>query len=175
MSSALICDIEQFAALRTEWTELLASSSAESPFLTWEWLYSWWGHLRESRELAIVTVRDSNHLVAIAPFCAARRTMPFLRRWELMGTGLAGSDYLDVIVRRGFETQALRVVADTVRTHNVALHLRHLKADSFLSTLMPPLTATGWTVRDIADGVCPYIPLDGHTWDSFLATLGPSI
>jgi CelD/BcsL family acetyltransferase involved in cellulose biosynthesis len=100
--------------------------------------------------------------------------VPFLRRWELLGTGFAGSDYLDAIVRRGFETQALRAITDAVRTHKVAIHLRHLRADSFLSRLMPVLLDEGWAVRTVADGVCPYIRLEGHTWDSFLATLGPS-
>jgi CelD/BcsL family acetyltransferase involved in cellulose biosynthesis len=174
MNTALISSTEQFVALQREWNELLGASSAESPFLTWEWLYSWWGHLRETRQLAVVTVRNDGELVALVPFCASGGAVPFLRRWELMGTGFAGSDYLDAIVRRGFEAEALRAIAGVVRTHDMTLHLRHLAPDSFLSKLTPELAEHAWTVRQAADGVCPYIRLEGHTWDSFLATLGPS-
>ena len=58
MIITVISDAEQFAALETEWAELVGASSVESPFLTWEWLYPWWVHLRETRQLAIVTVRE---------------------------------------------------------------------------------------------------------------------
>ena len=41
-----------FTALRPEWNELLRASGADCPFLTWEWLHSWWRHLGDrSREL----------------------------------------------------------------------------------------------------------------------------
>jgi CelD/BcsL family acetyltransferase involved in cellulose biosynthesis len=174
MIATVISDAEQFAALEAEWAELVSASSVESPFLTWEWLYPWWVHLRETRQLAIVTVRDRGRLIAIAPFCAASGMVPFLRRWELMGTGFAGSDYLDAIVRRGFESAAMRAIADIVRSHNMTLRLRHLPADSHLSKIPAILDESGWALRQVPDGVCPYIRLEGHTWDSFLATLGPS-
>jgi CelD/BcsL family acetyltransferase involved in cellulose biosynthesis len=174
MITTVLSNAEQFAALETEWVELLDASSAESPFLTWDWLCSWWAHLRETRQLAVVTIRDDRQLIAIAPFCAARGTVPFLRRWELMGTGSAGSDYLDAVVRRGFEATAVRAIADCVRSRNMTLQLRHLPAGSLLSRIAGELSESGWTARCGADGVCPYIRLEGHTWESFLATLGPS-
>jgi CelD/BcsL family acetyltransferase involved in cellulose biosynthesis len=170
----ILCETDQFAALETEWRELLDASSAASPFLTWEWLYSWWAHLRGPRHPAIVALRHADQLIAIVPLCTRPGGVPFLRRWELMGTGFAGSDYLDAIVRRGFEVEAVRAIAETFRRHNIALQLRHLAPDSHLSTLPAMLTASGWTARSSADGVCPYIRLAGHTWDSFLATIGPA-
>jgi CelD/BcsL family acetyltransferase involved in cellulose biosynthesis len=163
----------RFAAIREEWNELLASSWSDSPFLTWEWLYPWWTHLGGSRRLAIVAVRDGGRLVAVAPFCVRRRLTLF-RRWELLGTGCAGSDYLDAIVRKGREAEAARALADFVRARSIALRLEHLAPDSSLSRLAAPLVESGWTARSLEHGVCPYIRLAGHSWESFLATIGPS-
>ena len=48
---SVIDDIDRFASLRTEWKDLLRSSSANSPFLSWEWLPAWWKHLNGGRTL----------------------------------------------------------------------------------------------------------------------------
>ena len=174
MTIEIIDNAGRFAALRAEWTELVEASSAESPFLTWEWLNAWWAHLGGSRRLSIVALRDGEQLIAIAPFCASRGRLPFLWRFELMGTGFAGSDYLDAIVRRGHEVEAMQVLADYVTQKDAALHLVRLPSSSSLSRLAAPLTDSGWSVRAAADGACPFIRLAGHSWDSFLGTIGPA-
>ena len=56
----------------------------------------------------------------------------------------------------------------------MALHLDHLPPNALLSRLTTPLTECGWTVRQVSQGVCPFIRLAGHSWDSFLATIGPA-
>ena len=174
MNIELIDSTDRFAALRAEWSELVAASSAESPFLTWEWLNAWWTHLAGARRLAIVAVRDGGQLTAIAPLCASRGRLPFLWRYELMGTGFAGSDYLDAIVRRGHEHDAMRAITAYAKRKDVALHLVRLPSGSALSRLAEPLGDNGWSVRAAADGVCPFIRLAGHSWDSFLSTIGPA-
>ena len=174
MTITVVDTTAAFDALQPEWNELLAASSAESPFLTWEWLHAWWTHLAGSRQLAIVTVREDDQLIAIAPFCKSRGRFPFLWRYELMGTGFAGSDYLDAFMRRGHELRALQALSDYVRENEIALHLVRLPQNSWLSRLASPLTESGWTARMAADGFCPFIRLVGHSWDSFLATIGPA-
>src|SRR5262249_23676777 len=32
-----------------------------------------------------------------------------------------------------------------------------------------------WTIKESKMNVCPYIDLRGHTWESYLATLGPNV
>jgi CelD/BcsL family acetyltransferase involved in cellulose biosynthesis len=104
----IISDSAAFTALREEWTQLLQESASDGFFLTWEWLHSWWKHLAEKRSLFLITVRAGTSLVAVAPF-ALRPGAPWLnppvRCLEMLGSGIAGSDYLDVIVtleQRGF-------------------------------------------------------------------------
>ena len=91
-----------------------------------------------------------------------------------MGTGFAGSDYLDAIVRRGFETDALSALAEFVRQKNVALHLVRLPQDRRCPGSRRPLVRLRGRSRAVTDGFCPFIRIAGHSWDSFLSTIGPA-
>src|ERR1035437_10130070 len=99
-----------FDGLREEWDRLLAGSASDGVFLTWEWLRTWWSHLAGRHELRIVAVRRGGELITLAPLAVRpgplRRLLPF-RAVEFLGTGTAGSDYLDLIVRKGDEAEAL--------------------------------------------------------------------
>ncbi len=37
-------DPGRLAALRGEWTALFDAAASPSPFLSWEWLHTWWRH-----------------------------------------------------------------------------------------------------------------------------------
>lgn len=91
-----------FAALCYEWSMLLDQSSERSPFLAWEWLYPWWQHMGQDRSLYLLTVReDSGQLVGIAPLFRSRSGFGLwegCRTLEFLGTGTAGSGFLNVIV-----------------------------------------------------------------------------
>src|SRR5262245_66197943 len=107
-------DATAFDRLREEWNPLLRDSAADSLFLTWEWLSTWWRHLSAGRRLRLVTVRDGATLIAIAPLSVRPRDpwrlVPFCAL-ELLGMGPVGSDYIDVIVRRGREADALSALS----------------------------------------------------------------
>src|ERR1700675_1871813 len=93
-----------FDGLRGEWNRLLADSASDGVFLTWEWLRTWWSPLAERRQLRIVAVRRGGERIALAPLAvrpgSLRRLFPF-RVFEFLGSGTSGSDYLDLIVRKG--------------------------------------------------------------------------
>ena len=163
-----------FTALRPEWIALLRDSASDCPFLTWEWLHTWCTHLSGSSQLRIAAVRAGKELVALAPFRITKSRVAFLSRLDMLGTGEAGSDYLDVIVRRGWETEAIHALASFARSQNLTLRLPHLAPTATACDLADQLAADGWTASTATDGVCPYIPLAGHTWDSYLGTLGSS-
>ena len=158
--------------LRPQWNELLHASAADGPFLTWEWLHTWWKHLHGAAALKAVAVRDGDGLIAIAPLMVTTGAVPGFPRFEFLGTGHAGSDYLDVIVRIGREHEALRAIARFLTTEKVALRLDHLPVDSLGAQLADCLASEGWVAAVEPAGVCPVITLAGHTWDSYLATLG---
>lgn len=158
--------------LRQEWNELLRASAADGPFLTWEWLHSWWTHLHGAAALKVIAVRDGNDLIALAPLMIIPGAVPWFSRLEFLGSGHAGSDYLDVILRTGREREALQAIARFLKTQKLALRLDHVPEVSLGARLAGQLASEGWGASTTPGGVCPIIPLTGHTWDSYLATLG---
>lgn len=173
-----IDDLERFAGIRDEWSELLENSDSDCVFLTWEWLYSWWNHLAEERQLHILAARRSGKLIGIAPLAWRssrwRRLLPF-PALELIGANSAGSDYLDFIIRRGEERQASVAIADYLNNYRITLELS--RVDGTLAQagkFAVEAIRNGWTVTRLVTDTCPFINLSGYTWDSYLAGLGAS-
>jgi CelD/BcsL family acetyltransferase involved in cellulose biosynthesis len=171
--AARVDSVWRFTELRSAWDSLLQSSGAASPFLTWEWLHPWWRHLSGSSTLRMLTANAGNRLIAVAPFrlTTSVARLPCL---DLLGTAEAGSDYLDVITRSGFEAEGLDAIERFVVAQNMALRLTHLSSSAAALGLANRLERRRWTQVTTPGGICPYIPLAGHTWDSYLATLGAS-
>src|SRR2546422_2657729 len=168
-------DPADFANLREEWNGLLAASQADCLFLTWEWLYTWWKPLGGRRRLHLLLARDGRELAAIAPL--AQRP-PVLRRLllfpalEFLATGIVGSDYLDVIVRRGTEQEVCDALAMAWEGAPLALEFAYVQRESFSAALARQLGQRGWTMQDTSINVCPVIDLAGHSLESYLASLG---
>jgi CelD/BcsL family acetyltransferase involved in cellulose biosynthesis len=162
-----------FSRMRDEWNELIRSSRADCLFLTWEWLHSWWNHLAEDRELAIVAVRSGHRPIALAPLAVRPRSLTrFLPEAEFPGSGFAGSDYPDIIVRAGYEAEAARLLCSDLSRRNVTFRWNNLRRECEAAHIAWALRDFGWTVVQAQVNVCPFISLRGHTWESYLATLG---
>lgn len=166
-----------FEELREEWAELLADSASNCVFLTWEWLHTWWKHLGGGRKLHVVVVRSGADVIAIAPLASPSTKLARLARiraLEFLGTGSVGSDYLDIIVRRGKEDEATENLADYFRRENFVLDLKQvLESGSLAQKLAGRLQEQRWKGSEIRTNICPFIDLAGHTWESFQAGLGP--
>lgn len=125
---------EEFLALEPDWNRLLMESSRPVPFLTWEWVSTWWQHFGAHSRLFVIVARDEmKRVVGIAPLrLTLRRTfgMVPVRSLEFLGhrgsvvcvdhldfmTGLSHraeicSGLVDEIMRRGDEWDSL-VLAD---------------------------------------------------------------
>jgi CelD/BcsL family acetyltransferase involved in cellulose biosynthesis len=164
----LIEDVSVFTALQREWTELLCDCDAANPFLTWSWLHAWWMHLSGRRGLALVTVRRGNRLVAVAPLSRTTARMRWPQQYEFLGTGLAGSDYLDVISRDTERRDAIDAIRSWLEQTRSTLRLDHVAEHASSRLLGRMLEPSGWQVREKSAGVCPFITLAGHTWDSYV-------
>jgi CelD/BcsL family acetyltransferase involved in cellulose biosynthesis len=167
----------QFKAIREEWAELLAHSSSDCIFLTWEWLHTWWEHLAGGRGLHVLVLRSGTDVIAIAPLASPSTTLSRLagvRALEFLGTGSVGSDYLDIIVRQGKEAEALAALAGYFHREKFVLDLKQLVENhSLAAKLSALLQGQRWNGSEILTNVCPFIDLAGQTWESFQAGLGP--
>jgi len=171
-----IDDGPRFAELKLEWANLLESSTSQCLFLTWEWLYTWWKHLAADRRLSILTVRCGSQLAALAPFgvrppSLARRH--FFPVQEFLGSGNAGSDYLDFIVRTGYEPEARQAFASCLAGERPMFDWAQLRCGGcFAAGVASMLGEEGWRVAETNTNTCPFILLAGESWESYLATLG---
>lgn len=169
-------DTASFERLREEWNHLLEASAANGFFLTWEWLYTWWKHLSDGRRLFITALRCDRELVAIAPLAlrppGVARLLPF-RALEFLGSGIIGSDYLDFIVRRGKEAEAIKLLTEHLAGKKLMMELTQLQRGTCLAMEVGArLGRRDWTFAETKTNICPYIDLSGHAWQSYLATLG---
>ena len=176
VSVELIEDTERLMGLREEWNELLADSSTDCLFLTWEWLSTWWRHLSGDRRLFVLTVRSQGRLVAIAPFVVRppgiSRILPF-PALEFLGTGSIGSDYLDVIIRRGHEDWAVQALAESLAGMNRAVELEQVKiGGSVARGIGKILEGRGWSVEEQETNLSRHINLSGQSWPSYIGSLG---
>lgn len=168
-----------FEKLKKEWNALLEASPANCFFLTWEWLFTWWRYLSGGRRLFILVVRSEGEMIALAPLVLKPARLSLLwpfRVLEFLGSGTIGSDYLDFIIRCGREQEALKALAGYLTQRKLMLELRQLKRDSALAMRLAQTLReqSGWRLFEAATDVCPYIDLSGHTWPSYLGTLGSS-
>lgn len=169
-----------FVALREEWNDLLARSGAATPFLTWEWLHTWWAHFGGGFRLKVLTVRSGGRLVAVAPLLTRGWEPLRLRLFRCalflgspLRTGNVGSDYLDLFIDPEAEGAAGEI-ADALAAERTVLELAQVRAEgSIARRIADDLEAAGWRLRrDGARDVCPWIDLAGHTWETYLATRG---
>src|SRR5918997_2011286 len=104
LDAAVLEDPRDFAALEEEWEDLYHDSKQATPFQSWAWLYSWWESYGEGYELRLVTLRNEKGLlVGLIPLILERRRG--FGRLLFIGTG--PTDYLDILVREGWEDKVL--------------------------------------------------------------------
>jgi CelD/BcsL family acetyltransferase involved in cellulose biosynthesis len=166
---------EEFAALRTEWSELVQASASNCVFLSWEWMYTWWRHLSEDRRLHLITVRRGRQLVGIAPLALRPRRLARLLPFpalEFLGTGSVGSDYLDLVTAPGDERDVISALGEYLAGRKLMLELGQVRSTATrASGLALELAERGWMLSRAKTDVCPFIDLSAHTWESYLASL----
>jgi CelD/BcsL family acetyltransferase involved in cellulose biosynthesis len=168
----LITDVSVFDQLATEWNELLHRSAMDTLFLTREWQSVWWKTLGTG-ELRVITFReDDRTLVGIAPLFAQATD-------DLISLAIIGcvdvSDYLDIIVARGYEEPVYAALLDTLTRPDFpawhSLDLCTVPAASPTNTMLKTMAqARGFTVEHYRHDVSPIIELPDD-WETYLATL----
>lgn len=88
----LISTIEKIEEISAEWIKLYNLSSTATPFQGLFWVIPWWKNFGKS-ELVIVTIRNDQQLICIAPFFIYTANQK--KRLCLVGSGI--SDYLDLL------------------------------------------------------------------------------
>jgi len=161
--------------LAGKWNDLLNGSSANTVFLTWEWLFSWAGcYLNENRKLFILSVYRDHELIGIAPWYIRHSKYRLLgiRQIECLGSPEAGSDYLDVIAKRGKEQEVAaslyQFLMDQGRSLWDSMLLNEIPSSSlFLLHFLDKIEADGKFAEISQSSFCPVVPLPASSKDFF--------
>ncbi len=168
--------VDDLETLADEWDDLAGDRDAAGFYTTREWLFPWWRRLGGAG-LCAAALRNHGQLIAVAPFYlrpARLDRQPSFACLDLIGAGEVGSDYLDVIVRRGHEASVLPVLADWLAGEARVLALGRLHPGSFVG---PARRDAGRAAGPRSSG--PKRPrrasrLAGRDFEDYLATLGTS-
>ena len=174
---------EGFERLEPVWNPLLEASASNSITLTWEWLTAWWDVFGQGRRLYILVVREGDEVIGIAPLLKRMvwrfGLIPY-RRLEFLASGENEadeicSDYLDFILQRGREAEALEAIFGYLHKHKSdwdEIIVTDMSGESPNLRLLQSMCETGGAkCRIIRDQTCLYAPLP-DSWDEFLAGLG---
>ncbi len=163
----ILDEVRRFAELEEEWEELHRECPRATAFQSWAWLYSWWEHYGEPYGLRLVTVRSEDGLlVGLLPLMIERRGG--LGRLLFIGTGI--TDYLDVLVREGWEEQVAAAGILGSVGYLVVADLQALRPDAAAWDLL-----AGWSgfKANVWQENCPFI--DAGPWDEVMATLSRNL
>ena len=158
---------ESLEAVGSEaWEALHADSALRSPFLSWPWQRDWLAAFGEGRRLALHTVSDgAGRLLAVLPLLEVATD-----RLMLAG-GADVSDYLDLLARRGHETEAWTALLEARAADRATWELHAVPGASPTVTALPALAAAaGLAATAAVEERCPVLALP-ETWDAFLAAL----
>jgi CelD/BcsL family acetyltransferase involved in cellulose biosynthesis len=160
-------------SLDKDWNGLLDESISHVPFLRYEYLKTWWetrgGGEWPQSELMIITAREQDRLIGIAPLFLAeyegKRSLLLLGSIEI-------SDYLDLIVRppdaEAFISGLLTFLDSKSAGGWETLDLFNILSGSpSLELLQKAAGAHAWKATISQLQHSPYIPLPGD-WESYL-------
>lgn len=103
LQSEIITEESKFFALEGIWNPLLQESSANTVFLTFEWLSTWWRHFHHWNRLFIIVVKSGDRIVGLAPFVIL--IQEGFRQLSAMGGRTA--DYADFIIAKDQNREAV--------------------------------------------------------------------
>jgi len=150
-----------------EWNDLLKGSVSDTPFLRYEYQHAWWEHRGggewESARLVLITARENEKLIGIAPL--------FISGYDgqsalLLNGSIEISDYLDLIVQMDdharFITGLLDFLASSLPDNWSGLDWYNLPDSSpTLAALKVESTQRGWTHHEEMYRPTPRIVLNG--------------
>ena len=158
-------EITDFEGIEDQWAEFLPSCVTNTIFVTPWWQRVWWNHFGDGAELQILTVRDGDRLLGIAPMRLREGVLSFLGDTDLF-------DYHDFLVARGTEEAFYEALCDHLLHLNWrSMHLDSLPEGSPTLRYLPSLAERkGMSVEVSEEDTAPvaYLPT---SWDGYLAAL----
>ena len=115
-----IKEISEFEPFRQEWEKILDSNATNSVFLSPNFICEWYKYFCDKTSMYLLQVKSNDGLlIGIAPLYLHSESILSVKRKNLRfaGSNYICAEYLDVIIRSGFERQAILTIIDYLDQH----------------------------------------------------------
>lgn len=164
---------EALRGLRPVWNQLVARAGIDHPFLSHEWICSWWESFGAGKTLHVLLVRVDGRVVAIAPLMRSEERVYGMRVRRLASLYNPHTPRFDFIVAydaEGVYRHIWRYLLSVSGEWDV-LELSQLLAGSrTLDSLSQLARDDGYLVGVWRGEVSPYVPFNG-TWERYVDRL----
>lgn len=168
-----VSDYGSFLELELVWNKLVEDAGIDHPFVSHEWIRTWWECFGAGKELHILVVKAGKEAIAIAPLALSHGRMYGLKVRRLESIYNAHMPRFDFIVAR-WQKEAYHAIWNYLlkeRARWDVLEVRELPAGSSTLEELPRLAAgSGFLMGLSRSAYSPYLPLVG-TWDNYLNSL----
>jgi len=167
-------DENAFDSLREEWRQLFTRTES-APFLSWEWLSTWYKWFGAGRTPFVLKATRENKLIGLLPLCLEEKKVLGMRLKRLAFTGEqdGGADYLDLIARPEDRREVLAAIFDFLQNEDCfdVICLENLASDSttagFLQNFDERETKQPMRYASLKTAICPQIDLSAG-WETVL-------
>ena len=154
--------------LKDQWNQVLQNSDSDNPFLTFEWLSSWWNNFGDNGKLFVLLVKEEDRVIAIAPLMIVK--MGVFKVLQFIGTGR--SDYLDFIVaeKRQESLQSIfKYIYDSKKYWDIIYFRDILSNSPNLNFIKTAINDSKMAFGEIIGTIAPYMPINVN-WENYLAS-----
>jgi CelD/BcsL family acetyltransferase involved in cellulose biosynthesis len=166
---------DDFLALEPAWNMLVQRAGIDHPFLTHEWVRTWWDAFGAGKRLHIVLVKAREELVAIAPLMLTEGRQYGMRLRQLEFIFNVHTPRMDLVVTRARSDvyRALwRYLAERQGLWDVLVLHQLPKGSRTLEELPQAAEADGFPAGVWASDASPYLVLEGTTAPEYMKSLG---
>ena len=170
--------IDEFNDFETWWNRLLARSLDNHPFLTYEWLTSWWKHFGKGKELKFFTAESQGAVSLVVPVMYSKAKVFGSRRCKVELAATRDSDYQGFLVTN-FQEAARSVnqlIESVMEDSNDAdcIVFGRIPEDSFTARLFEEINEEGLRVSRSATKPCHYVTLPSN-YEIYSQALGSNM
>ena len=156
---------EDMASLQGEWVEALDRHPEPAPFLHPVWHQVWLDEFQDGRELLLLSVRDGDALMGVAPLMRENGHLSLLGHSSIC-------DYMDFVVTPERSREFFSALLDELLKEEWSeLNLWGVRDGSSTLTELPALAeAAGLAFEQETEAVSPRVELPG-SWDDYVSSL----
>jgi len=175
MKVTVISSKIEFKTLEYEWKGLLKHSTSSTFFLCFDWLNIWWQRYSSCSDiLYIITIRNNNKLIAIAPFYLGDNILRFIGTNEEYLDEVC-TEYSDIIYLKESEDTVINLIINELNKRlslGNELKFSNYLEKSLLDKIIRKCQLSHWSSQNNA-GTRYFCDLP-EDFDTYLTSLKPS-